>query len=264
MRFRLSVLGLLLLLVSSSQGVVGAPPASAAPTDPDAPILVHIAGIRMVGPEQVMLILADENEERAVPIAVGRDQGIAIYMGKEKAEVPRPMTHDLLVSVLKVLGGTVEKVTVTELREETYYAVIALRVGRTLHSIDARPSDAIALAVRLDAPMYSAPDLLRPLGDQARPEVTARADGGLGLSVQPLDRDLAEFLGAAKVTGVLVASVAAGSPADKAGIRRGDIIRAIDGRATESLADFHRAIDGQQASKFTVWRDGKALTIVRP
>src|SRR5881628_2483861 len=110
-----STLGVL-LLTSTVHAEAGARPKAAAPTDPGAPILVHIAGIQMVGPEQVMLVLADEKEERAVPIAVGRDQGIAIYMGKEKAEVPRPMTHDLLVSVLKVMGGVVEKVTVTELR----------------------------------------------------------------------------------------------------------------------------------------------------
>ena len=67
--------------------------AAVIPGPPPEPVPVHIAGIRMVAPEQVLLFLADEKEERAVPMAVGRDQGIAIYLGKERAQTPRPMTQ---------------------------------------------------------------------------------------------------------------------------------------------------------------------------
>ena len=151
------------------------------------PIPVHIAGIRMVGPEQALLLLADEKELRAVPIAVGRDQGIAIYLGKEKTPTPRPMTHDLMVKILKTLKVKVERVTITELRESTYYAEIRLRSGRKKHSVDSRPSDAIALAVRIDVPIFASPDLLRSLDEEEEPSLLAEEGRALGLSVQPLE-----------------------------------------------------------------------------
>jgi hypothetical protein len=241
--------------------LLAAPAAATAAPGPAVP--VHIAGIQMIAPDQVVLLLADEKEERAVPISVGRDQGIAIYMGKEKAESPRPMTHDLLANILKALGAEVEKVTVTELKRNTYFAEIALRSEGRVHAIDARPSDAIALAVRLNAPIFSAPVLLRPLGTLGQPGPTTNADRRLGLSVQELDGDLAEVLGATSVAGVLVASVVAGGPADRTGLRRGDIIREIDGKATADLDSYGAAIDGTLPSRFSVWREGRSLTMVR-
>lgn len=238
------------------------PPAvTTAAAEPTVP--VHIAGIQMIAPDQVLLLLADEKEERAVPISVGRDQGIAIYMGREKAESPRPMTHDLLANILKTLGAEVERVTVTQLKRDTFFAEIALRSDGRVHAIDARPSDAIALAVRLNAPIFSAPDLLRPLGALGRPGPVANADRRLGLSVQELDRDLAEFMGATSVAGVLVASIVAGGPADRTGLRRGDIISEIDGKPTADLDAYSAALDGSLPSRFSVWREGRSLTMVR-
>src|SRR3989338_947115 len=124
-------------------------PAAAATRDP-APVPVHVAGIKQTGPDQVLLILADESERKAVPIAVGRDQGIAIYLGKTKTETARPMTNDLLAAMLGALGAEIEKITVTGLKEDVYFAEISLRTGGKVHPIDARPSDATALAVRLN------------------------------------------------------------------------------------------------------------------
>jgi hypothetical protein len=241
--------------------LVAAAPAAA----PNPPVPVHLAGIRMVGPDQVMLLLADEKEDRAVPIAVGRDQGIAIYLGKEGAETPRPMTHDLLVQILRTLKASVERITVTELRQNTYYAEIDLRSDGSLHRIDARPSDAIALAVRLAAPMFAAPDLLRPLSGPGRHGLSAEADRRLGVSVQELDADLAESLGAPGVLGVLVASVAAGGQAEKAGLRRGDIVREIDGEPVPDLAAYRAAARGSgRSTTFSVWRDGKTILLSHP
>ena len=160
-----------------------APPAATpkpgTPAPPEvAPVPVHIAGIKMVGENQVLLLLANEAETRAVPIVVGRDPGLAIYMGRERAATPRPMTHDLLVQLLKTLKASVEKITVTELKNDTYYSEIALRAGGTAHLLDARPSDAIALAVRLDTPIFAAPALLLAPDAPRPPGVTARGPSG--------------------------------------------------------------------------------------
>jgi bifunctional DNase/RNase len=251
--------------------ILAAGPTAAAaapkPAPPGAPaagaVAVHIAGLRMMGADQVILLLADEKEERAVPIVVGRDQGLAIYLGKERTATPRPMTHDLLVQVLRTLNAVVEAITVTELRNVTYYSEIALRAGGTLHRLDARPSDAIALAVRLDTPMFAVPGLLRPVGESDEPPITAELDRRLGVSVQELDADLAEYLGAPETGGVLVAAVRDGGAGARAGLRRGDLIQSVNGRPTTTLAEYREAIGSSDPrTAFGIWRNGRALSLV--
>ena len=105
----LSAVALVLVAISI------APPSRArtSPDDSSKTVAVHIAGLQMIGPEQALLLLADDSEERGVPIAVGRDQGITIYLGKEGVETPRPMTHDLIAQILDTLeidGSTLEKI----------------------------------------------------------------------------------------------------------------------------------------------------------
>jgi len=122
------------------------------PTATD-PVPVHIAGIHVVDADQVLLLLADEKEQRVVPIAVGRDQGLAIYLGREKTATPRPMTHDLLRNIIADLDGQVDRVVVCDLKDNTFYAVIHLTVRGERVAIDARPGDAIALALRTRSPI---------------------------------------------------------------------------------------------------------------
>ena len=253
------MIGPCLLLLLSSWPATG----GAQEKEP-APVPVHISGIQMIGPEQVLLLLADEAEERMVPISVGRDQGIAIYLGKMKADTPRPMTHDLLANILIVLGAAIEKITVTDLKNDVYFAEISLKAGGKIHPIDARPSDAIALAVRTNAPIFAATALLKPIDATGRPDATIHADRRLGLTVQPLDPDLAKSLGADGVTGVLVSSVLQGGPAGLAGVRRGDILRAIDGRPVLTVAAYREASDDHDAKSLTVWREGRETTLRTP
>jgi len=259
-----------LVLFSAREAVGGAKgkepvpaPTAPAPTAPAGPVPVHISGIQMIGPEQVLLLLADEQEEKMVPISVGRDQGIAIYLGKMKTDTPRPMTHDLLANILTLLGAVIEKITVTELKNDVYFAEISLRAGGKIHPVDARPSDAIALAVRTGAPIFAAPALLKPLDSTGKPDATIHADRRLGMTLQKLDPDLAESLGADGVTGVLVSSVLQGGPAGRAGVKRGDILRAIDGRPVLTLAAYREAADAGGKS-LTVWRDGREATLRTP
>ena len=258
-RHAILALGALPALLAAT-GRPAQPGSSPSPGPTPATVPVHISGIQMIGPEQVLLLLADEKEERAVPISVGRDQGIAIYLGRMKADTPRPMTHDLLANILSELGAVIDKVTVTDLKNDVYYAEISLRAGGKVHAIDARPSDAIALAVRTSAPIFASPVLLKPIGGPEEPGATIHADRRLGLTVQELDPDLAESIGAGGVKGVLVSSVVRGGPAERAGLKRGDIVRAIDGRPVMTLAAYREAA-GPEAKALTVWRDGRESTI---
>src|SRR5437867_111824 len=260
----LLTLCLLFFAVSiEAHGAGSGPTPAPAPTAVAGPVPVHIPGIKMIGPEQFLLLLADETEERAVPISVGRDQGLAIYLGKMKADTPRPLTHDLLANILTVLGAVIDKITVTELKDDVYFAEISLRAGGKIHSIDARPSDAIALAVPPNAPIFAAVALMKPFDTTGKPDATIHADRRLGLTVQKLDPDLAESLGADGVTGVLVSSVLLGGPAERAGVKRGDILRAIDGRRVLTLAAYREAADAGGKS-LTVWRDGREATLRTP
>ncbi len=128
-------------------------------------IKMNIKGL-MVDPVTNMpiVILKDEEESRVLPIWVGIFEANAIALKVEDIETPRPMTHDLLQSLLGASGAKVSKIVVSDLRDNTYFAVIHLRVGRKEHTIDARPSDALALALRAGAPIFVEESVL----DQAK------------------------------------------------------------------------------------------------
>jgi len=101
-----------------------------------------------------MIVLRDEEEKRSLPIWVGLAEANAIALELEKIPTARPMTHDLIRNILESVGARVSKVVVNDLKENTFYAVIHLRLGANDLTVDSRPSDAIALALRVDAPIY--------------------------------------------------------------------------------------------------------------
>lgn len=101
-----------------------------------------------------IVILKDAKEESVLPIWVGVPEANAIALEIEKVTTPRPMTHDLIRNVLTGLEAHVHKVVVTELRDDTFYAVIWLERNGQAISVDSRPSDALALALRADCPIF--------------------------------------------------------------------------------------------------------------
>ena len=107
-----------------------------------------------------IVILKDVDGETCLPIWIGLSEATAIASALKKVEVQRPMTHDLLKDIVDQLGGKVIKVVVTSLRENTFLANIEIAHGDSLHIIDSRPSDAIALAVRMACPIVVAAQVL--------------------------------------------------------------------------------------------------------
>ncbi|MBW2039047.1 MAG: bifunctional nuclease family protein [Deltaproteobacteria bacterium] len=101
-----------------------------------------------------VVVLLDTQQERVLPIWIGSMEGNAIALGMEKVITPRPMTHDLMKNILEKFQVQVIKVVVTELKDDTFYAVVHLLIEGKDLEIDSRPSDAIALAVRVEAPIY--------------------------------------------------------------------------------------------------------------
>ncbi len=108
-----------------------------------------------------IVILKDIGSDTVLPIWVGVYEANAIALEIEKVSTPRPMTHDLIKNVLTGLDTRVHKIVVNELRDDTFFAVIWLERGGQIISIDSRPSDAIALALRVDCPIYVADEVLK-------------------------------------------------------------------------------------------------------
>jgi len=101
-----------------------------------------------------IIVLRDEEGQRILPIWVGVFEANAIALQIEKVQTPRPMTHDLLRNVINDLRASVERIVVCDLKENTFYATIELKAPTGALAIDARPSDAIALALRTSSPIF--------------------------------------------------------------------------------------------------------------
>ncbi len=118
-------------------------------------IEVRIRGL-MMDPNTNMpiVVLKDVGSEAIMPIWVGIFEANAIAIEIEKVSPPRPMTHDLARNIMQYMNGKLEKIVITELRDDTFFAVLWMRQNEDLITLDARPSDAIALALRADCPIY--------------------------------------------------------------------------------------------------------------
>lgn len=116
------------------------------------------------------LVLGEIEGNRRLPIIIGAFEAQAIALELEKIQPPRPMTHDLLRDMFEAVGAEVVDVVIDELREGTFFAKIRYVHEGDEDQLDARPSDAVALAVRVDAPIYVAPDVLEEAGISADEE----------------------------------------------------------------------------------------------
>jgi uncharacterized protein len=122
---------------------------------------MHIYGVSfdLVGKQPIVLLKTAEGN-KFLPIWIGHPEAAAILMKLQSATTPRPMTHDLVTDMLEQLGAQVVRITVTELRENTFFAQITVQQDGSEVDIDSRPSDAIALAIRADAPIYAADEVI--------------------------------------------------------------------------------------------------------
>jgi hypothetical protein len=125
-------------------------------------MFVRTVGVDITG--RPLIILADEDERRLLPIWIGHFEAQAIAVGLREEPLERPFTHDLLHTVIGELGHAVDRVVVSDLKDGTYYATVVLANGGERRDIDARPSDAIALALRAKAPIFVADSVLDVAG----------------------------------------------------------------------------------------------------
>ena len=123
----------------------------------------------------LLLLQETEGEGRTLPIFIGTPEAAAIAYAVQGVSMPRPMTHDLIRDLLSTLDVSVERVVITELRSSTYFAELQLRRGAERSVVSSRPSDAVAVAVRMNSPLYVADDLMDA--------------EGIILAIEPADED---------------------------------------------------------------------------
>jgi uncharacterized protein len=118
-------------------------------------IEMKVAGIALDAVSRSpIILLKDASDRRALPIYIGQDQAKAIINALEKQAPPRPFTHDLIINLLESCQVSIERILINALQDNTFYAVIVIEQNGVSREIDARPSDAIALAVRAKAPIW--------------------------------------------------------------------------------------------------------------
>jgi hypothetical protein len=146
-------------------------------------MLIYGVSFDLVGKQPIVLLkTADGN--KFLPIWIGHPEAAAILMKLQSQAPPRPMTHDLLSDMLEQLGAQIVRITVTELRENTFFAQITLQQDGGEIEIDSRPSDAIALAIRAEAPIFAADRVI---------EESAIEFEGEEIDQERLDEEVAKF-----------------------------------------------------------------------
>lgn len=213
-----------------------------------------------------VVLLEATHDKRLIPIWIDVPEARSIALGLEHVDTPRPLTHDLIRNILQGLGATLQRITITDLKNNTYFATLTLKLKGQDIQIDSRPSDAIAVALRMKAPIYASSQVL------AKAKLLPPADKSgdslrktLGIHVQDLTSDLASLLDLEVKRGALVADVEPASPASEAGIQRGDIIVKVNEKPVQKAEDLEIYLKGARSPsqlKIEVIRQGKPTLIV--
>lgn len=232
-----------LLLVSFASALT-----SCSTTPTSAQVLVKFQSLqRIPGSSAVAIILAEPNSGSFLPLSIDREQALSIYLGQNDIPTERPRSHDLMASLLRSLDATVERIVITDLRDNVYYAELELSRGEKIVKVDARPSDAIALALRVDAPIFAMQHLLDngALPDTAEDAFSQVRVKSWGFTVQEVSGTLQKAFD--NKVGVLVAQSEDDSPAQQAGLMPGDLIETVDGQRVADLEAFGEVMAGKAA-----------------
>ncbi|MDP6560394.1 MAG: DUF151 domain-containing protein [Candidatus Binatia bacterium] len=215
------------------------------------------------GSKTPVVILESRSQGKFIPIWIGKEEATSIAIQLEQVEVPRPNTHDLIRNILDRIGAKLHHITITDLRNNTYFAVITLKLKDQEIQLDSRPSDAIAVALRMKAPIFASTKVLSktrqlPSHLKERGEVL----NILGFYIQELSDELALIFKLQSEAGVLVADVEEGSAASKAGFLRGDVITRVNDKSVTSVDQLESFIKETKKAgrlKMEVEREGKSV-----
>jgi bifunctional DNase/RNase len=203
---------------------------------------VEVKGVRLdaTGTNPVVF-LVDKEGKKALPIWIGLLEANAIDKELRNNASPRPMTHDLLYSILAQAHLKVKEIRIVDLKDNTYYATLFLRLNKGVIEVDARPSDAIILALKSKTPIYVSTKIL----DEQGIALTQKIAFGerFGIRIQELTPALASNFYFKGKRGVLVAEVLPGSVSEASGIKAGDIITKVNSKEVGSVQEFEKMFD---------------------
>ncbi len=206
---------------------------------------MEVKGVRLdaIGQNPVV-ILADKDGKKALPIWIGLLEANAIDRELRNITSTRPMTHDLLHSILEQVHAKLKEVKIVDLKDHTYYAKLFLTLNKENIEVDARPSDAIILALKSKAPVYVSAKIIQ---DQGITLTRKEAFGErYGIRIQELTPSLASHFNFKDQKGVLVSEVIPGSLSESSGIKAGDIITKVNLKEVGSVHEFEEAFDAIQ------------------
>jgi len=205
-------------------------------------IEMEVKGVRLdtIGQNPVVL-LADKEGKKALPIWIGLLEGNAIDKELKNITSPRPMTHDLLHSILTQVQVKVKEVKIVDLKDHTYFATLFLKLNKGVIEIDARPSDAIILALKSKIPILVSAKIL----DEQGIALTQKNTFGerYGIRIQDLTPALASHFNFKGKKGVLVSEVLPSSKSEFSGIKAGDIVTKINSKEVGSVQEFEEMFD---------------------
>lgn len=208
-----------------------------------------------------IVVLETVTDKTLLPIWIDVAEAKAIALELEHIATPRPLTHDLIRNIIQGLGANLQRVTITDLRNNTYFAVLSLGLNGQNLQIDARPSDAIAVALRMKAPIYMSTQVLAKSKSMPAPSTPTRElQKRTGIQAQDLTVELAALLDIPFQRGVLVVDVAAGSAAMEAGMQRGDVITKANDQAVQAALELEAVVRSTKPKtriKLEVIRKGK-------
>jgi len=205
-----------------------------------------------------VVLLGDADEKQALPIWISIIEANAMYAEIMGVSHQRPLTHDLLERIVSGLQATLRRVLITHVEENVYYATLVLEKDGAQIKIDARPSDSIVLALKFDAPILVAEDLLKTLGVSLKDNDPVRQ---YGLTLQDLTPELARYLSSEPTAGLLISGVRQNSRAERDGLKSGDIILEIDGQAIEDISMMKKILSGPASAKARILREGAFITL---
>jgi hypothetical protein len=212
-----------------------------------------------------VVLLESSKEKKPLPIWIGVEEATSIALEMKKIPMPRPNTHDLIRNILQGVGAAVQRITITDVRNDIYYATIAVKLKGQDYQIDSRPSDAIAVALRMKAPIYASIKVLDKAKQLGSGKSSSETYRNLGIQAQDLTPELASLFDLNAKAGILVADVELGGAAAQAGLQRGDVILKVNEKSLQKTAELESFIQtakkGEQL-KLEVLRKGKTVTVV--
>jgi len=221
-------------------------------------IEMEVKGLRLdaIGQNPVV-ILADKDGKRALPIWIGLPEANAIERELNNITSPRPMTHDLIHSILAQAHVKVKEVRIVDLKDHTYYARLFLILNQKLIEVDARPSDAIIIALKSKTSIFVLAKILDAQGiTLAKKSMGER----YGIRVQELTPSLASHFNFRGEKGILVSEVISGSPSEASGMKAGDIITKLNAKEISNVQEFEETLDSIKvgsAVRITLFRNDK-------